>query len=117
MRQWGIPTVSGRVAQMVVKLVFEPCIEPVFLPDSYGYRRGKSALDAIAVTRKRCWQYGWILEFDMKVMFDNIEHELLLRAVRKHTECKWVIFYIKRWLKAPLQLPDGTLVERTKGAP
>lgn len=113
----GVPTVSDRVAQMVVKLVFEPCVEPAFLPDSYGYRPGKSALDAIAVTRKRCWQYDWILEFDIKGMFDNIDHELLLRAVRKHTECKWVILYIERWLKAPLQLADGTLVERTKGTP
>lgn len=113
----GVPTVSDRVAQMVVKLVFEPCVEAVFLPDSYGYRPGRSALDAIAVTRKRCWQYDWILEFDIKGMFDNIDHELLLRAVRRHTECKWAILYIERWLKAPLQLADGTLVERTRGTP
>lgn len=113
----GVPTVSDRVAQMVVKLTFEPCVESVFLPDSYGYRPGKSALDAVGITRKRCWQYNWILEYDIKGMFDNISHELLLRAVRKHTECKWVILYIERWLKAPLQLADGTLVERTKGTP
>lgn len=113
----GVPTVADRVAQMVVKMTFEPCVEPVFLPDSYGYRPGKSALDAIEVTRKRCWQYDWVLEFDIKGMFDNISHELLLRAVRKHTECKWVILYIERWLKASLQLADGTLVERTKGTP
>lgn len=113
----GVPTVADRVAQMVVKLTFEPNVEPVFLPDSYGYRPGKSALDAIETTRKRCWQYDWILEFDIKGMFDNIDHELLLRAVRKHTECKWVILYTERWLKAPLQLADGTLVERTKGTP
>lgn len=113
----GVPTVADRVAQMVVKMTFEPSVEPVFLPDSYGYRPGKSALDAIEVTRKRCWQYDWVLEFDIKGMFDNISHELLLRAVRKHTECKWVILYIERWLKAPLQLADGTLVARTKGTP
>jgi RNA-directed DNA polymerase len=113
----GVPTVADRVAQMVVKLTFEPTVEPVFLPDSYGYRPGKSALDAIETTRKRCWRYDWVLEFDIKGMFDNIDHELLLRAVRKHTECKWVILYIERWLKAPLQLADGTLVERTKGTP
>jgi len=117
MRILGVPTVSDRVAQMVVKLIFEPCVEPVFLPDSYGYRPGKSALDAVEITRKRCWQYNWILEYDIRGMFDNISHELLLRAVRKHTECKWVILYIERWLKAPLQLADGTLVERTKGTP
>jgi len=113
----GVPTVADRVAQMVVKLTFEPNVEPVFLPDSYGYRPGKSALDAIETTRKRCWRYDWVLEFDIKGMFDNIDHELLLRAVRKHTECKWVILYMERWLKAPLQLTDGTLVERTKGTP
>ena len=113
----GVPTVADRVAQMVVKLMFEPTVEPAFLPDSYGYRPGKSALDAIETTRKRCWQYSWVLEFDIKGMFDNIDHELLLRAVRKHTECKWMILYIERWLKAPLQLTDGTLVERTRGTP
>ncbi len=113
----GVPTVADRVAQMVVKLTFEPTVESVFLPDSYGYRPGKSALDAIETTRKRCWRYDWVLEFDIKGMFDNIDHELLLRAVWKHTECKWVILYIERWLKASLQLADGTLVERTKGTP
>lgn len=113
----GVPTVADRVAQMVVKLTFEPSVEPVFLKDSYGYRPGRSALDAIAVTRKRCWQYNWVLEFDIKGMFDNIDHELLMRAVRKHTDCRWVILYIGRWLKAPLQLANGTLVERHKGTP
>lgn len=113
----GVPTVADRVAQMVAKMTFEPYVEPVFLPDSYGYRPGKSALDAIKVTRKRCWYHNWVLEFDIKGMFDNISHELLLRAVQKHTECKWVILYIERWLKAPLQLADGTLVERSRGTP
>jgi RNA-directed DNA polymerase len=113
----GIPTVADRVAQMVVKLTFEPAVEPIFLPDSYGYRPGKSALDAVGVTRERCWRHNWVLEFDIKGLFDNIDHELLLRAVRKHTECKWAILYIERWLKAPLQLADGTLVERTRGTP
>jgi RNA-directed DNA polymerase len=113
----GIPTVADRVAQMVVKMIFEPAVEPIFLRDSYGYRPGKSALDAVGVTRERCWHYDWVLEFDIKGLFDNIDHELLLRAVRKHTQCKWVILYIERWLKAPLQLADGTLVERTRGTP
>jgi len=113
----GIPTVADRVAQMVVKMTFEPAVEPIFLPDSYGYRPGRSALDAVAVTRERCWRYDWVLEFDIKGLFDNIDHELLLRAVRKHTECKWGILYIERWLKAPMQLADGTLVERTRGTP
>ncbi len=113
----GIPTVSDRVAQMVVKLTFEPTLEAIFLPDSYGYRHNKSALDAIEVTRKRCWQYDWILEWDIKGLFDNISHELLMKAVKQHTECKWVLLYIERWLKAPMQLADGTLVERTNGTP
>jgi RNA-directed DNA polymerase len=109
--------VADRVAQMVVKRMFEPIVEAEFLPDSYGYRPGKSALDAVGVTRKRCWQYDWVLEFDIKGLFDNIDHELLMRAVNKHTQNKWIILYIERWLKAPLQREDGTLVERTKGTP
>lgn len=113
----GIPTVSDRIAQMVVKLVFEPTVDPYFLPDSYGYRPNKSALDAVGVTRQRCWRYDWVLEFDIKGLFDNIDHELLMKAVRKHTSEKWVILYIERWLKAPMQLPDGTLKERTRGTP
>ena len=113
----GIPTVADRVAQMVVKTILEPTVEPFFLPDSYGYRPGKSALDAIEVTRRRCWQYDWVLEFDIKGLFDNIDHALLERALEKHTECTWVRLYIGRWLKAPLQLADGTLVARTRGTP
>jgi len=113
----GIPRVSDRMAQMVVKLMFEPTVEPHFLPDSHGYRPNKSALGAVGVTRQRCWQYDWVLEFDIKGLFDNINHELLMKAVRKHTDNKWVILYIERWLKAPMQRPDGTLIERTKGTP
>lgn len=113
----GVPTVYDRIAQMVAKLMFEPTVEPYFYPDSYGYRPNKSALDAVGVTRQRCWKYDWVLEFDIKGLFDNIDHELLMKAVRKHTKEKWVILYIERWLKAPMQLPDGTVIERTKGTP
>jgi RNA-directed DNA polymerase len=113
----GVPTVSDRISQMVIKLMFEATVESYFYPDSYGYRPNKSALDAVGVTRQRCWQYNWCLEFDIKGLFDNIDHELLMKAVRKHTDNKWVILYIERWLKAPMQLPDGSLVERTKGTP
>lgn len=113
----GVPTVGDRIAQMIVKLVFEPKVEPHFLQDSYGYRPNKSALDAIGITRQRCWKYNWILEFDIKGLFDNIEHELLMKTVRRHTDNKWVILYIERWLKAPLQQKDGTLVQRSKGTP
>ncbi|WP_342265442.1 group II intron reverse transcriptase/maturase [Cardinium endosymbiont of Philonthus spinipes] len=113
----GVPTVSDRIAQMVVKLVFEPEVEPHFYQDSYGYRPKKSALDAVGITRTRCWKYNFVLEFDIKGLFDNIDHELIMKAVRKHTDNKWVILYIERWLKAPMQMPDGTLVARTKGTP
>lgn len=116
-RLLGIPTVGDRVAQMVVKIYFEPQVEPYFHRDSYGYRPGKSALDAIAITRQRCWQYDWILELDIKGLFDNIDHELLMKAVRQHTDNPWVILYIQRWLKAPFQMPDSTVQERTKGTP
>jgi len=116
-RMLGIPTVGDRVCQAVVKRVFEPEVERYFLPDSYGYRPNKSALDAIGVTRKRCWRYNWVLEFDIKGLFDNLSHELLMRAVEKHTQSKWVKLYINRWLKAPMQLPEGTLQERNCGVP
>lgn len=116
-RMLGVPTVKDRIAQMVVKLVFEPEVEPHFYQDSYGYRPNKSALDAVGITRTRCWKYNFVLEFDIKGLFDNIDHELIMKAVRKHTNNKWVILYIERWLKAPMQLHDGTLIERTKGTP
>jgi len=113
----GVPTVADRVAQMVVKQIVERTLEPIFLPDSYGYRPNKSALDAIGVTRERCWKYDWVLEFDIRGLFDNIDHTLLLRAVRKHVKCEWVLLYIERWLTAPMQLEDGTRVERARGTP
>ena len=113
----GVPTVTDRIAQMIVKLTFEPCVEPHFHEDSYGYRPNKSALDAIEVTRVRCQQHSFVLEYDIKGLFDNLDHDLLLKAVNKHTNNKWVILYIKRWLKAPMQMSDGRLVERPKGVP
>ena len=112
----GVPTVSDRIAQMVVKQLIEPDLDPIFLPNFYGYRPRKSALDAVGVTRERCWKYDWVLEFDIKGLFDNINHELLLRAVRKHVKCKWALIYIERWLKAPME-QDGIRKERTLGTP
>lgn len=116
-RALGIPTVSDRIAQMVVKMTLEPLVEPKFHPSSYGYRPGKSAIEALGDARKRCWRNDWVLDLDIRGLFDNLDHELLMRAVRNHTDCKWVILYVGRWLKAPVQLEDGTLVNREKGTP
>jgi len=117
LRELGVPTVSDRIAQMVAKMYFEPDVDPFFHPDSYGYRPGKSAIEAIGVARRRCWRYNWVVDLDIKGFFDNIDHELLMRSVRKHTDSKWLLLYIERWLKAPVQIADGTLVNREKGSP
>ena len=117
MRPLGIPTVADRIAQTVVKRYLEPILEEYFHPDSYGYRPGKSAIEAVGTARQRCWRYGWVLDLDIKGFFDSIDQGLLLRAVRKHTNCKWVLLYIERWLKAPVQLEDGSLNHREKGTP
>ena len=116
-RLLGVPTVSDRIAQMVVKLELEPVVEPHFLPDSYGYRPNKSALDAVGITRQRCWKYDWVLEFDIKGLFDNISHELTIKAVEKHIQTPWVLLYIRRWLTASIQLPNKAVVKRQKGTP
>ena len=117
LRPLGIPTVADRVAQTVVKMVLEPRVEPVFHPDSYGYRPGKSALEAVGVARKRCWEADWVIDLDIKAFFDSLEHALIERAVAHHTDLPWVRLYIARWLRAPVQRPDGTLEPRTKGTP
>ena len=116
-RPLGIPTVADRIAQTVVKRYLEPILEECFHPDSYGYRPKKSAIEAIGSARQRCWRYDWVLDLDIKGFFDNIDHDLLMQAVRKHTDCKWVLLYIERWLKAPAQLEDGSLIHRDKGTP
>jgi RNA-directed DNA polymerase len=116
-RVLGVPTVFDRVAQTVVKLTLEPELEKHFLPDSYGYRPKKSALDAVGVTRERCWKSDWVLEFDIQRLFDEIPHDLLMKAVQHHTSTRWVLLYIERWLCAPMQCQDGALEERSKGTP
>ncbi|MGH7383479.1 MAG: reverse transcriptase domain-containing protein, partial [Candidatus Methylomirabilales bacterium] len=116
-RPLGIPTVSDRVGQAVVKAYLEPEVEKCFHPHSYGYRPGKSAIDAVGTTRQRCWRYDWVLDLDIRSFFDSIDHERLMSAVRKHTDCRWVLLYIERWLKAPVQLADGTLVTPERGTP
>jgi RNA-directed DNA polymerase len=113
----GVPTVADRIAQTVVKLVLEPMLEPVFDENSFGYRPGRSGLDAIAVTRKRCWKYDWVVEFDIRGLFDNIRHDLLMKALRLHCNCRWVLLYVERWLKAPLRQQGGRLVARHRGTP
>ena len=116
-RMLGVPTVSDRIAQTVVSLVLEPLLEPVFHADSYGYRPGKSAHDALAITRKRCWQRDWVLEYDIRGLFDNINHQLLLKALRYHCDERWVLLYVERWLTAPIQDRKGQATMRTVGTP
>jgi len=116
-RPLGIPTVADRVAQEVVRRYLEPLLEPKFHSDSYGYRPGRSAIDAIRVARQRCWRYDWILDLDIRGFFDNIDWDLLLRAVRKHTQSRWVLLYVERWLRAPVMMEDGSLVVRERGTP
>lgn len=116
-RPLAIPTVGDRVAQMVVVMTIEPEIEPHFHEDSYAYRPKKSALDAVEKAKDRCYTFHWVLDLDIKGFFDNIDHELLIKALERHVKCKWAMMYIKRWLSVPYQLKDGTQVERTKGVP
>jgi RNA-directed DNA polymerase len=116
-RPLGIPTVSDRIAQMVVQRYLEPIVEPLFHDDSYGYRPGRSAHQALTVARQRCWRANWVLDLDIKSFFETIDWELLLRVVRRHTTCTWVLLYIERWLKAPVYMPDGTLADRRQGTP
>lgn len=116
-RRLGVPTVADRVAQGTVKVMFESRLESIFDGDSYGYRPGRSCHDAIEVTRRRCWQYSWVVEYDIRGLFDNISHDLLMKAVRCHFPEKWVQTYIERWLKAPMVAPDGAVAVREKGTP
>lgn len=116
-RLLGIPTVSDRVAQGVVKSYLEAMVESKFHEDSYGYRPGKSALDAVGIARKRCWRQDWCIDLDIKGFFDNLDHELMMKAIKFHTHEKWVHLYAERWLKAPLQREDGELIKREKGTP
>ena len=114
-RRLGIPTVSDRVAQAVVKAYLEPLVEPVFHPDSYAYRPRKSALDAVAAARKRCWRYDWVIDLDVRGLFDNLDHSLILRAVGRYTQCRWILLYVKRWLEAPAQRRTGRWYRERRG--
>ena len=113
----GVPTVADRIAQTVVALQLLPRMESIFHSDSYGYRPGRSPLAAVKKCRERCWKKDWVLDLDVQKFFDSVDHELMVKAVEANTDQKWVVLYVKRWLKAPMQLPDGTVVERDRGTP
>ena len=108
---------ADRIAQTVVRMYLEPKVEPIFHPDSYGYRPGKSALDAVGVCRQRCWRADWVIDLDIRAFFDTVPWDLVLKAVAHHTDQAWILLYVERWLKAPLQQPDGSLVARDRGTP
>jgi RNA-directed DNA polymerase len=118
-RVLGVPTVADRVAQTAVRMYLEPKVEPVFHPDSYGYRPKKSALDAVGTCRQRCWRADWVIDLDIKAFFDSVPWDLILKAVEHHlgTDQRWILLYVRRWLAAPIQQPDGSLVERDRGTP
>ena len=107
-RVLGVPTVADRIAQTVVTMVLEPLVEPVFHPNSYGYRPGRSALDAVEECRQRCWKVPWVIDLDIQGFFDNVPHEPIRQAVAHHTDLRWVQLYVQRWLTAPVQQPDGS---------
>jgi RNA-directed DNA polymerase len=117
MRALGIPTVADRIAQTVVKNHIEPALETIFHADSYGYRPKRSAKQAVSLARQRCWKHDWVIDMDIKGFFDNIPHDLLMKAVSKHTEDSWVLLYVERWLKAPVRHMNGQIEERTVGTP
>jgi RNA-directed DNA polymerase len=116
-RTLGVPNVADRVAQTAASMLLEAKLEPIFHPDSYGYRPGRSAHDALSAARQRCWKQDWTVDFDIRAFFDSVPHDLMLKAVAHHTDERWVLLYIQRWLKAPMQMPDGTVVAREKGTP
>jgi RNA-directed DNA polymerase len=116
-RMLGVPTIADRVAQTVVARRLEARVAPTFHLDSYGYRPGRSALDAVRVCRQRCWKYGWVIDLDIQKFFDSVPWDLIVKAVQANTDQPWVILYVKRWLQAPVQMPDGTLQQRDRGTP
>ena len=116
-RVLGVPTVADRIAQTVVARRLEAKVEPIFHPDSYGYRPGRSARDAVAACRKRCWKTDWVIDLDIQKFFDSVPWDLVVKAVEANTDDRWVVLYVQRWLQAPVQLPDGTLQKRDRGTP
>jgi len=113
----GVPTVADRIAQTVAAMGLEQGVEKVFHPDSYGYRPGRGALDAVGRCRERCWAADWVIDMDIQGFFDNLDHDLVLKAVAHHNDQRWILLYVRRWLKAPLQREGGSLVARDRGSP
>jgi group II intron reverse transcriptase/maturase len=113
----GLPTVGDRIAQGVVKEYLEPTLELVFHSSSFGYRPKRSAHDALEQCKENCIRKAWVLDVDIKGFFDNINHSTLLELVRRHTQEKWVMLYVERWLKAGVEQKDGSIAARTKGTP
>jgi len=116
-RELGVPTVADRVAQTVVAGRLEEKVEAIFHPDSYGYRPGRSALDAVEVCRRRCWKRDWVIDLDIQKFFDSVPKDLVVTAVEANTDLPWVVLYVKRWLEAPVQHQDGSLLIRDRGTP
>jgi RNA-directed DNA polymerase len=116
-RMLGIPTVADRIAQTVAARRLEAKVEPIFHPDSYGYRPKRAALDAVAVCRERCWSSDWVIDLDVEKFFDSVPWDLMVKAVEAHSTDPWVVLYVKRWLAAPLQHPDGAVEQRERGTP
>ena len=116
-RMLGVPTVGDRVAQTVVAAHLQQRLEPVFHPDSFGYRPGRSQLDAVETCRRRCWEYDWVIDLDVQKFFDSVPWELIVKAVKAHTDARWVVLYVERWLAAPIHMPDGTVQPRDRGTP
>jgi RNA-directed DNA polymerase len=116
-RVLGIPNVIDRVAQTAAAMALEPNVEQVFHDDSFGYRPGRSPIDAVRVCRQRCFKKDWVVDLDVKAFFDSVSWDLMMKAVARHTDQKWVLIYVERWLKAPMLMPDGTLTHRVKGTP
>ncbi len=118
-RVLGVPTVADRIAQTVAAMYLERKVEPIFHQDSYGYRTNRSALDAVARCRERCWKNDWVVDLDIQKFFDSVPWDLMLKAVAHHLDAdqRWILLYVQRWLQAPLRQVDGTIAARDRGTP
>ncbi|MFD5922873.1 group II intron reverse transcriptase/maturase [Kitasatospora sp. NPDC127035] len=113
----GVPSAADRIAQTVVAQELEAKVEPIFHPDSYGYRPKRSALDAVTACRQQCWKTDWVIDLDIRKFFDSVPWDLVVKVVEANTDLPWVALYVRRWLEAPLMLPDGSMQIRDRGTP